>query len=265
MRNQTRKLIRRRPRNGRSAPVIASKNCNVRLFEEDLDEVLRMVSAKGSNESEIVRSIVNDWMRLKKKQVVATEATAIPERLRDLITETLEQHLRPLRDKQASMGDGIAELLATLDEVKVNIHGKTTGGSGDSHPPLLDELKSLLRRLETELVATRQYVAAERAESGERVSKQTRQMARLLQRSRAEYTLLGQSFMCGWTTLEFVVRFLVEARLRLDGLEPEEIASKATDERNRLRERANEMIVTLEEGLKLPEEIRLELVHNLLP
>jgi transposase len=265
MKNQTRKLIRRGPRNGHGAPVIASKNCNVRLYEEDLDEVLRMVNSRGSNESEIVREIVNDWMRFARKKAVAAEAATSPERLRDLVSKEIAQHVEPLREKQDSMKAGVAELLATLAEVKESIQGEIPGGDGDGHSPLLDELKGLLRRLETELVAARQYVAALRAESGKREAKQTRQLDRLLEGHQAQYTVLGQAFICGWTTLDFVVRVLVEASLREQGFAQEQIDADTTEDRVNLRTNGLQIIQSLERQLKLPPDLALKYLNPLVP
>jgi hypothetical protein len=263
--SRSKKLIRRQGRNGSSVPALASSNSTTFLYAEDLEEIRRMVSARGKTESEVLRDVVHEWVRLKKKKILAAEAAAVPEQVGSVVEEAVARQLAPLRERQAAVADGISKLLSALAGAEEDFRAEKATGDGAGRSPVPGELTSLLRRLETELVATRQYVAAERAESGERLDKQTRQLARLLERSRAQYTILGQSFMCGWTTLEFVVSLLVATRLRLEGLEPEEVASKTVEERVRLRERGHEMISVLENELKLSNELRLELIHNLLP
>ena len=262
MNSRSKKLIRRQGRNGSSVPALASSNSTTFLYAEDLEEIRRMVSARGKTESEVLRDVVHEWVRLKKKKILTAAA---PDQVGSVVEEAVARQLTPLRERQAIMADGISKLLSAMTGAEEDFRAEKTTGDGAGRSTVPGELTSLLRRLETELVATRQYVAAERAERGERLEKQTWQLARLLERSRAQYTILGQSFMCGWTTLEFVVSFLVATRLRLEGLEPEEVASKTAEERVRLRERGHEMISALENELKLSNELRLELIHNLLP
>lgn len=265
MKNQTRKLVRRQSRNGTRTPEIASKNCNTWLYAEDLEEVLRMVSAKGSNESAVIREIVHEWMRLKKKKALATEAATGPEQIRNLLSEVVEQQLKSVREKQAAMGGGIGELLGMLAGVKDNFQGEKPDGLGAAQAVLPPEFMALLTRLEEELTAARRDISATRPEVGEGVGTQIHQLGRLIEGSHAQYTLLAQTFICNWTTLDFVVRFLVEASLRAQQMEVDQIDAETTEDRVNLRTSGLQIIQSLERQLKLPADLTLKLLNPLLP
>ena len=264
MKTLTRKLIRRRSPSGNKAPEIASKNCNTWLYAEDLAEVLRMVGAKGSNESAIIREIVHEWMRLKKKKVLAVEAATSPEQVRSLVEDAIARQLSPLREKQAAIGEGIGELLAKTAGLKEHFQAPKSSENAARQPTLPPEVLGLLTRLVGELNAARQDILATRSEVGEAVGAQIQQLAHLLEGSQAQYTLLGQSFICNWTTLDFVVR-LVETGLRGQRVEPDRIESETSQEREHLRDYGLEIIRAMEQEMGLPVELRLKMIAPLIP
>jgi hypothetical protein len=262
---KTKKLLRRNGRNASSAAELAATNSTTFLYAEDLEEVQRMVSARGKSESETIRDIVHEWMRIKKKKALVTEAATSPEQIRNLIGELVARELTPLREKQSIIGDGIREILAMIARLK---HPSPTTEYVDKEGdqwPASGELLSLLQQLENHLTAARQEISATRNEVGEGVSSQLHHLDRLLTGSQAQYTLLGQSFICNWTTLDFVVKYLVETSLRSGRVDPNQVETETNQDREHLRDYGVEIIRAMEKEMGLPIELCLKMIAPLVP
>jgi hypothetical protein len=67
-----------------------------RLYVDDFQEVASMCRAENSNESEVIREIVHDWLRIKKVEALGRDQIEDP--VRRIYERVLAQQIEPLHD-----------------------------------------------------------------------------------------------------------------------------------------------------------------------
>lgn len=221
---------------------IAKPNSSTHLFTDDYKEVLDICQAEGIKESEAIRLIVSDWLRSKKVEALGKDQVEDPIR----------------RVYERVIGEQIAPLVETVQALKTALEKQPKVRTSLPEPPpsnstQTSQFSALLESI-AELKQMLEQTGSDLTEAG---AAQMNQLE-LIHKSQLTLQSIGsETFAAGWTISDLIIRYLVEADLRAQNMEPESVESEVASERRGLRLEGLNKIASIEEFFDLPEEFRL--------
>jgi hypothetical protein len=221
---------------------IARPNSSTHLFTDDYKEVLDICQTEGIKESEALRLIVSDWIRDKKVEALGKDQLEDP--IRRVYERVISEQIAPLVESVKTMKSVVERL------------SRGGGASPDKSQPSASPMPQTLGLLEAiaELRQMLEQTGSDLTESG------AAQMEQLEQIHKSQLTLQSigsETFATGWTITDLIIRYLVEADLRAQNKEPDEVESEVAAERRGLRLEGLKKIAGIEAFFNLPDEFRL--------
>lgn len=223
---------------------ISKLTCSTKLYQDDHRTLTALVKDKASSESEVLRDIVSEWLRMKR--VEALGKTQGEETVRKIYERILEEQLSPFTDQLRS----IKASLHSLTNISQFQADSAKTSVAESSPASTEEILSRLNSLSEQI-----------AETGAALSEidvaQASRMKEIERALRAVQLIVTQGFASSWIIIELIGRYVVEANLPDQNISTQEIAEEVAQERNHFRQEGLQQVAELENLLSLPEKFRL--------
>lgn len=100
--------------------LVASSSSSTKLFVDDLREVARLTSAEGKTQSDIIRELVHEALRLRRLQAIGRDAG--------------EDYLR--RIQQQAITEGLSPVLQELTELRALMTNPLARTKAEPHTPV---------------------------------------------------------------------------------------------------------------------------------
>ena len=211
---------------------LAKVSSSSKLFDDDFQSVANMCRAENAKESEVIREIVHDWLRIKRVEALGRDQIEDP--VRAIYKRVLSEQLEPLHE--------------SISTIKSLLQRTANGHQTEPFSPQLSLTEAPSEIMEA-LAGIRSLLEQTMADATASTDQQLKRLSEFFQSQRALHVIASETFASTWTISDFIVRYLVEKTLLTQGKCRDDVEAEVDVERRGLRAEGLEKILELEEAL----------------